>query len=151
MSPSEAATSSRRYRSVPYRTSYYLATFWTILHLFCVFSTLAAIVLFFLYYKSANYAAFTRIIVVGASCCVVTLILSYSKRRSARCPLCFGTPLHNSGALAHKRSFALGPLTEGFTAVLSIACTQKFRCMYCGTRYDLLKMSRSERKLPESE
>ena len=99
--------------------------------------------MFFLYHKSANFGSFRRIIIVGAVSSIITLIISYSKRRSARCPLCIGTPLLNSGALAHKRSFALGPLNEGFTAVLSIACTQKFRCMYCGTRYDLLKPIRS--------
>ncbi len=99
--------------------------------------------MFFLYHKSANFGSFRRIIIVGAVSSIITLIISCSKRRSARCPLCIGTPLLNSGALAHKRSFALGPLNEGFTAVLCIACTQKFRCMYCGTRYDLLKPIRS--------
>lgn len=143
MSSSEAPASPPRHRSVPYRKAYYQATFWTILHLFCVFCTLASIVMFFLYHKSANFGSFRRIIIVGAVSSIITLIISCSKRRSARCPLCIGTPLLNSGALAHKRSFALGPLNEGFTAVLCIACTQKFRCMYCGTRYDLLKPIRS--------
>ena len=151
MSSSEATASPPRYRSVPYRRAYYVATFWTILHLFCVFCTLASIAMFFLHHKSANVGNFRRIIIVGAISSIVTLIIAFSKRRSARCPLCIGTPLLNSGALAHKRSFALGPLNEGFTAVLSIACTQKFRCMYCGTRYDLLKVSRSRRNRDEPE
>jgi hypothetical protein len=144
MSESESSSSQPRYRSVPFRSGFYVATLWTILHLFCVFSTIIAIVMFFLYHQSANFGTFKRIIIVGAGSSVLTLIISYSKRRAARCPLCIGTPLLNSGALSHKRSVSLGPFNEGFTSVLSIACTQKFRCMYCGTRYDLLKPSRSK-------
>jgi len=79
------------------------------------------------------------------------LIISYSRRRAARCPLCIGTPLMNTGALTHKRSTKLAPLNEGYTALLSIAFTQKFRCMYCGTRYDLLKSTHKQRSQPESK
>lgn len=150
MSSFEAAASSPRYRSVPYRRAFYAATFWTIMHLFCVFSTLATIVMFFLYHKSANFGSFRKVIIAGAISSIVTMIIAYAKRRAARCPLCIGTPLLNTGALAHKRSFALKPLNEGYTAVLSIACTQKFRCMYCGTRYDLLKVGRSQRNHQDS-
>jgi len=144
MGSQESVIAPPRYRSVPYRKAYYTACLWTILHLFSVVSTLSAIVMFFLHHKSANIGNFKRIIIAGVVCSLITLIVSFTKRRSARCPLCIGTPLLNTGALAHKRSFALGPLNEGFTAVLSIACTQKFRCMYCGTRYDLLKPIRTK-------
>lgn len=149
MSEPESSSSQPRYRSIPYRRAFYSATLWTILHLFCVISTITAIVMFFLYHKSANFGTFKRIIIIGVSSSILTLVISFYKRRMARCPLCIGTPLLNSGALAHKRSYSLGPFNDGFTAVLSIACTQKFRCMYCGTRYDLLKPSRSERRRGE--
>lgn len=132
-------SSKPRLRSVPYRTAFYQATFWTILHLFCIVATVTTLAIFFINHKTIGIDHYKRMIIFFAGASVFTLIISYYKRRNARCPLCLGTPLLNTGALAHKRSFALGPLNHGYTAILSIACTQKFRCMYCGTGYDLLK------------
>jgi DNA-directed RNA polymerase subunit RPC12/RpoP len=104
---------------------------------------------FFLHHKSINVFQFRRIIIACIIFSFISFIISFYKRRSARCPLCIGTPLINTGALTHKRSKAIGPFNDGFTAVLSIAFTQKFRCMYCGTRYDLLKTP--HRKLKHEE
>jgi len=69
----------------------------------------------------------------------VSWLLAFFKRRAAHCPLCKGTPLVNSGAHTHVKAVRLFPLNHGITAVLSIMATQKFRCMYCGSDYDLLK------------
>lgn len=140
-----------RCRSVPYRTPYYFALFWTILHVFCVISTLMMVVLFFLNHQQANGFNFKRYIIAGAISSLVTLIISYSRRRAARCPLCIGTPLMNTGALTHKRSTTIGPLNEGYSALVSIAFTQKFRCMYCGTRYDLLKSTHKKKHRQATE
>ena len=126
-------------RSVPYRAAFYQATFWTILHLFCVTATVTTLVIFFINHKTIGIDQYKFTIIFFAASSVLTIIISLYKRRNARCPLCLGTPLLNTGALAHKRSFALSPLNHGYTAIFSIACTQKFRCMYCGTGYDLLK------------
>ena len=134
-----SANITTRYRSVPYRKSFYSATVWTILHLFSLGATITCVGFFFVHHKSINVFQFRRIIIACVVFCFISFIISFYKRRAARCPLCIGTPLINTGALTHKRSRVLGPLNEGFTAVLSIAFTQKFRCMYCGTRYDLLK------------
>ena len=62
-----------------------------------------------------------------------------ASRRSARCPLCKGTPYLNTGALTHRNATRLFPLNHGTSALLSSLITQRFRCMYCGTRFDLLK------------
>lgn len=132
-------TSIPRLRSVPHRAAFYQATFWTIVHLFCVLATITTLVIFFIHHKTISIHHYKKTIIFFLVMSVITLIISFYKRRTARCPLCLGTPLLNTGALAHKRSFALRPLNHGFTAVLSIACSQRFRCMYCGTGYDLLK------------
>ena len=141
---------SARCRSVPYRTPYYVATFWMIFHLFCVSGTLTLLVLFFLHHRTVDVSQFKKLIVIGAVASLVSLVISYSRRRAARCPLCIGTPLMNTGALTHKRSTTIGPLNEGYSALVSIAFTQKFRCMYCGTRYDLLKSTHKKKHRQEN-
>lgn len=128
-----------RMRSVPYRASFYQATFWTVVHLFCIMATITTIVIFFLNHKIVGINYYKRPIIAFAVLTVLTLIISFYKRRAARCPLCLGTPLLNSGALVHKHSSSSAPFNNGFTAVVSIIFTQKFRCMYCGTLFDLLK------------
>ncbi len=65
--------------------------------------------------------------------------VAFLKRRSVHCPLCKGTPLMNSGARTHARSKRIPPFSHGTTAMLSILTNQTFRCMYCGSDFDLLK------------
>ncbi len=65
--------------------------------------------------------------------------LAFFSKRQTHCPLCKGTPLVNSGALAHQKAVRIFPFSHGTTATLSIIATQKFRCMYCGTQFDILK------------
>lgn len=138
-----------RCRSIPYRPPYFMAVFWTILHIGCVLATITLLAFFFIDREAGNGNLYKRPIVAVSSCAILTLIISYYKRRAARCPLCMGTPLMNSGALTHKRSRRFGPFNEGFTSVLGIAFTQRFRCMYCGTRYDLLKTPRRKKLLQD--
>jgi hypothetical protein len=69
----------------------------------------------------------------------VTWMVAFFKRRSTFCPLCKGTPFINSGARVHMRARRLFPFNHGVTATLSVIAMQKFRCMYCGSYYDLLK------------
>lgn len=142
--PVEAQTT--RPRSMPYRGMFYVATFWTILHLFCIVATLSALVLFLLNHKKNPSPFYLYSVLGGLFLTFITLAISFFKRRAARCPLCRGTPLLNSGALAHKKSYCLPPFNHGYTAVLSIVFTQKMSCMYCGTKYDLLKTSSHSRR-----
>ena len=44
------------------------------------------------------------------------------------------------GFTAHQKATKIWPLNHGVSATLSIIATQKFRCMYCGTLYDLMKI-----------
>ena len=66
-------------------------------------------------------------------------LMSYIKRKHTICTLCKGTPLLNSGSLVHVRAKRLPPLNHGTTALASIIFSQKYRCMFCGEDYDLLK------------
>lgn len=109
--------------------------------MFCVIGTAAAVAMFLIFHKQTKTNFFLYAVLIGVTLSLLTLIISFFKRRAARCPLCRGTPLLNSGALAHKKSFCMPPFNHGYTAVLSIVFTQKMSCMYCGTKYDLLKAS----------
>ncbi|MBG7607085.1 MAG: hypothetical protein IZT59_03510 [Verrucomicrobia bacterium] len=71
---------------------------------------------------------------------VVTWLISFFKRRHTHCPLCKGTPLINSGALAHQKATKTFPFNHGVSATISIIATHKSRCMYCGTLFDMLKI-----------
>jgi hypothetical protein len=66
-------------------------------------------------------------------------LIAFFKRRAVGCPLCKGTPLLNSGAMPHQRARRLPPFNHGVSAMLSIMVTQRFRCMYCASEFDLLK------------
>ena len=125
-----------------FRGTFYVATFWTIAHVLSVVATTIAVFLFLSHHKEPRSVFYLYSIVVGVLLVATTLLISFFKRRNAHCPLCRGTPLVNSGALAHKKSYCLKPFNHGHTAILSIVFTQKFSCMYCGTKYDLLKKLR---------
>lgn len=70
---------------------------------------------------------------------VFTGILGYALRRSARCPLCHGTPLLDQRASRHEKALRLPPLNHGQTALLHLSLTRRFRCMFCGTPFHLGK------------
>jgi len=124
-----------RARSLPSSRPYNVAAFFSALHYFGLITTATAFVLFFM--EPSQLA--TKVIVGGLAFSGVTWMIAFFKRRSAQCPLCKGTPLINSGALAHSRATRLYPLNHGVSATLSILATQTFRCMYCGSDFDLLK------------
>lgn len=128
-----------RTRSMPYRGTFYVATIWTLAHLFSIGLTAIALFLFLRHHKEPRSVFYLYSVIAGVLLVAITLLISYFTRRNARCPLCRGTPLQNSGALAHKNSFCLRPFNHGYSAVFSIVFTQKLTCMYCGTKYDLLK------------
>lgn len=98
-----------------------------------------------------------HLLILTSAATLATWFLAYFKRRKTLCPLCKGTPLMESGARLHIRAKRIFPFSHGVSTVLFILFTQKFRCMYCGTDFDLLKdskrhhpqrPSRSTRRLP---
>lgn len=126
---------SFRDRSVPYKRAFIIALFLAALHYLSLVALTAAIVLFVL--REDGLAA--RMVAGAIGCAGFSWVLCFLKRRTARCPLCKGTPFLDTGALTHRKATRLFPLNHGTSAVLSSLFTQRFRCMYCGTRYDLLK------------
>jgi hypothetical protein len=112
-----------------------VAVFLSSLYFLSLVATATALAGFFL--RPSHLAS--RMLVLGLACTALTWLIAYFKRRAVHCPLCKGTPLINSGAMPHARARRLGPFNHGLSAVLSIMAMQKFRCMYCGSDYDLLK------------
>ncbi len=124
-----------RARSLPSGRSFTVAVFFSALHYLGLITTTTALVLFLV---EPDVLAM-KMIVGGLVFSGATWLIAFFKRRSAHCPLCKGTPLINSGALAHSKATRLYPFNHGVTATLSVIATQTFRCMYCGSDFDLLK------------
>ncbi|MFD0895973.1 hypothetical protein KBB96_08505 [Luteolibacter ambystomatis] len=118
--------------------------FWTAVYYLCLVAWVTCAVMFVL-----KRDQLTSKLLIGAMLLsVLSWIWAFFKRRAARCPLCKGTPLLNSGALPHGRAVRLAPLNHGTTACLSLLFTQEFRCMYCGNLYDLMKSNQATRPQP---
>jgi hypothetical protein len=118
-----------------------VAVLFTVLHYLCLVATITFTVI--LAMNPRQEAATPVFIGLGVS--MLTWFIAFFRRRSARCPLCKGTPLLNTRASTHVKATRVYPLNHGTTAVLSILFTHRFRCMYCGTPYDLLKVPSSSR------
>lgn len=130
-----------RARSLPHRKSFVTAVIFSALFYLGIIAILTCLILFFI---KPNPLA-TRLLVLAILFTGTTWLFGYFKRTTAFCPLCKGTPLIKSGALVHANAFRLPLLNYGVSATFSIIATQKFRCMYCGTQYDLLKRPTHQR------
>ncbi len=136
-----AAEAVSRARSLHDKRPYHVAVFFTLIHYLCVIAFLTCTVILILRPGEES----VQIFVGSLAACLITWLVAFIKRRSVRCPLCKGTPLLDGGASKHAKAFRLPPLNHGNTAVLGILFLQRFRCMYCGTPYDLLKKSSQQR------
>ena len=122
-------------RSLPSKRPFNVAVFFSALHFLGLIMTVTALVLFV-----AEPSPLARNFILGGiGFSVVTWLIAFFKRRAGYCPLCKGTPLINSGARPHSRAKRIFPFSHGVSATLSIIATQTFRCMYCGSDFDLLK------------
>jgi hypothetical protein len=133
--PPETGPRSPRARAVPSTLPFRVAVFYAAVHYLGLIALATALVCVLL--RPSLLAA--QLVVAGVVFGFVSWLIAYFKRRAVRCPLCKGTPLVNSGALPHVRARRIRPFNHGVSAVLSILVTQRFRCMYCGSDYDLLK------------
>ena len=106
-------------------------------HFLCVIVTLTAAVVFF----TDQSRLASQLLLGGMAASVATWLLSFIKRRGVYCPLCKGTPLVNSGARPHVKARRIPPFNHGTTAMFSLLACQRFRCMYCGENFDLMKPS----------
>ncbi len=126
---------SCRARSVPHRRVFVKAVVISMCLYLGLIAAITTLVMFFLHPTPLA----TKLFVICLGFTSTCWFLSFFSKRQTYCPLCKGTPLVNTGALAHPRAVRLFPFTHGTTAILSIIATQKFRCMYCGTPFDILK------------
>ena len=124
-----------RARSLPSARPFRVTVFFSSVHYLCLIATATALTCFFL---EPGEAA-SRVLVAGTGLSVLTWFIAFLKRRNTLCPLCKGTPLLNGGARVHIRAKRFPPLNHGVSATLSILGHQTFRCMYCGSDFDLLK------------
>lgn len=124
-----------RARSVPHKLPFVRAVFFSCLHYLGILAAVTTLVVFYL-----NPTRLATHVLVGCIVFIaITWLMAFFKRRSTHCPLCKGTPLINTGAHAHQKATKIWPLNHGVSATLSIIATQTFRCMYCGTAFDLMK------------
>jgi len=126
-----------KFRSVPpvYRKSFVIAVCAACLHYLCIIGAITTGGI--LFYARNEETCYIMLAFLAAS--IITGIISFLTRRCARCPLCKGTPLIHTGAIAHQVAFRVPPFNHATTATLNILCSQRFRCMYCGSRFDLHK------------
>lgn len=124
-----------RARAVPHGRPFMVAVFLASLHYLGLIAAATALVSVLL----DPHPMAPRVLIAALVFSGVTWLIAYIKRRGAHCPLCKGTPLINSGAMPHTRARRIRPFNHGVSAILSIIATHKFRCMYCGSDYDLLK------------
>lgn len=122
-------------RSVPHKRPYVASIVFALLHYLAIVATLTfAYILYRTHEESIAWWLVGSMAGVGLS-----WIFTYAARRSARCPLCKGTPLLDTRASKHRKAVRLKPLNYGATAQLQLVATHRFRCMYCGTPFDLLR------------
>lgn len=124
-----------RARSLPSARPFRVAVVFTAIHYLGIVVTSTALICVFL--EPSQTAV--HLMIGGMIFTAIAWLVAFFKRKATFCPLCKGTPLINSGARVHSRAWRLYPLNHGVTATVSIMACQKFRCMYCGSDYDLLK------------
>lgn len=135
---SRKLTIEQRARSVPYKRPFVWAITTTLLFYLGIIAFLTSGIAFCLMSETARRGA---AVTTGAllPICALLWITSYLKRRKATCPLCKCTPFLDNLARKHKKSFKIWPFNYGTTAILNTLLTQRWRCMYCGTPFDILK------------
>jgi uncharacterized membrane protein (DUF485 family) len=125
------------FRSLPHKRPFLAAAFLALVH---YLSLIAAITLALIITKVQDPRVVTGLfIAIGAI--VLSWLFGYFHRASAKCPLCKGTPLLDSVAVKHRNAYRIPPLNYGTTAQISLLMSHRFRCMYCGTGFDILRKS----------
>jgi hypothetical protein len=125
----------QRARSVPYKKKFVLAG---------IVALITSAVAFF-YVTPEFKKRSAELIVASLGFCMLSWLIAYMKRRGTLCPLCKSTPFLDNLARKHDKAYRVKPFNYGTTAVLNAAVIQRWRCMYCGTSFDLLK-TKSELK-----
>jgi len=132
-----------RARSIHDKRPFRRAVFFTLVHYLCIIAFFTCGVLLFVH---PDPMTMVKPLIAAGIALAVTWLTAFLRRRSARCPLCKGSSLLDTGAAKHVKAYRLRPFNHGTTAILGILFLNRFRCMYCGTPYDLQKRSAVERR-----
>jgi len=128
--------------SLPHRRPFVAAALLALLH--CLLGV-ALVALAWVFLVRGDPAAGPWLLATAIALALAWLV-ALPVRRAARCPLCRGTPLLDTRAAPHPKASRVAPLNHGTTALLSLAFRHRFRCMFCGTPFDLLKRRPSRRQ-----
>lgn len=134
--PPAAPPPQERYRSLPRSYPFLVAVTWTSLF-YLLLSGLVASVTAYCLHGNAQSVALSIAFPIAA---LVIWAAAYLSRRKAHCPLCKGTPLLDSRATPHAKATRIFPLNFGTSNLLRILFTRRFRCQFCGSPFDLLKV-----------
>jgi hypothetical protein len=128
----------RRCRSVPYRRPFIVAILYTLVFYIALVGFVTLVVTFFLVPQEMKRIV-AYLVAAMLPACGILWTISYFKRRKASCPLCKCTPFLDNLAHKHQKAFKVRPFNHGTTAVFNVVLSQRWRCMYCGTPFDILK------------
>jgi hypothetical protein len=140
----------QRARSVPYKRPFTVAILTTVVFYLGLLALLTGVITFLLVPEELKReVAYSLVTLIPL--CALFWVVSYFKRRKANCPLCRCTPFLDNLASKHQKAFRIRPLNYGTTAVLNAVLTQRWRCMYCGTPFDLLKSKKGTEYTADQE
>ena len=131
-------------RSVPYKKRFIVAVLFTLVFYLSVIALITAVVVF-IYADPSLKKHSAELLIACLGACLVFWLIAYMKRRSTLCPLCKSTPFLDNLARKHGKAYRIKPFNYGTTAILNATCIQRWRCMYCGTSFDLLKSKKKHR------
>lgn len=131
---------AERQRSLPRSGFFTAAVAWSCLFYLGLCGIASSFVAYFLTAGSLSVT-----LLIAFTCLSALLWLaSYLSRRKAHCPLCKGSPLLESQAATHPKARRIFPLNFGTSNILKILVLQRFRCQFCGSPFDLLKVQTRE-------
>ena len=127
---------SERARSLPFPQHFHSSLRWlaiTLLFFICFITSGAC-----LYFAPSPENAYILIAFLVVT--IITWIIGFLVRKRATCPLCKGTPFLDSRARVHQKAIRFFPLNYGTTNLIRACLTRRFRCHFCGSPFDLLKV-----------
>lgn len=142
--PARRRSFAQRAQSVPRKTRYAVALFFSAAFYLSVIGAATAV---YACLVQPGRPAGLLLCVLGVASVLLWLV-SFLLRRRCHCPLCHGTPLADMAARPHDKAVRFAPLNYGTSNVVRAMVRQHFRCQYCGTPFDLLKPAGSPRLEP---
>lgn len=127
-------------RALSHSNHFFQAVVLYTVHLFCLIATITLIVLLM---KTGHENAPT-ILAASIGISAFTGVIAYIKRRGTICPLCRSASLIGTRACRNERAKRIWPFSFAVSSMISIIFLQRFRCMHCGTDFDLLKEPRRQ-------